>query len=75
LSLLVTWNAELLRLDGNAALADIDLDAGDLASFPAEAMAEHHGDDDERGDDEVENVTFVVGGPVQVSEARVLRST
>jgi hypothetical protein len=50
LGLFVTQNAELLRLDGNAALADIDLDPGCLIPFLVELMAEHHGGDDERGD-------------------------
>jgi hypothetical protein len=37
-------------------------------------MAEHHGGDDERGDDEVENVTIHGRTPVQVSEARTVRA-
>jgi hypothetical protein len=38
-------------------------------------MADHHSGDDERGDDEIENVTIRgPRGPVQVSEARVLIS-
>jgi hypothetical protein len=73
-SLFATQRAELLRLDGNAALADIDIDAGCPLPFLVELMAEHQGDDDERGDDEVENVTIHGRTPVQVSEARAVRA-
>jgi hypothetical protein len=69
-ALFVTQNSELLRLDGNAARADIDLDAGCLLPFLVELMAEHHGGDDERGDDEVENVTIHGRGAPFMSRKR-----
>ncbi|MGP8192880.1 MAG: hypothetical protein ACLQLT_09650 [Methylovirgula sp.] len=36
------WNIKRLLLGGNAALADIDLDAGRLTPFLAELIAESH---------------------------------
>jgi hypothetical protein len=50
--------AELLLLDGNAALADVDLDACSLVPFLVELIAQDHGGDGERADDEVENVAI-----------------
>jgi hypothetical protein len=68
LDIFVTQNAESLRLDGNAALANIDLDAGYF-------VVPGRGGYDERSDDEVDNVAIRIRvGFVQVSEARVLRS-
>jgi hypothetical protein len=49
--------AELLLLDGNTAFADIDLDPSGLLPLLVELIAEDHGGDGERTDDEVENVT------------------
>ena len=49
---------KLLLFDGNAALADVDLDAGRLVPFLVEQIAEDHSGDSERADDEVENVTI-----------------
>jgi hypothetical protein len=46
-----------------------------ISSFLVALMAEHHGGGDERGDDEVEDVTIRGRvGFVKVSEAWVLRS-
>jgi hypothetical protein len=49
---------KLLLFDGNAALADVDLDAGRLVPFLIEQIAEDHSGDSERADDEVENVSI-----------------
>jgi hypothetical protein len=48
--------AELLLLDGNTALANVDLDASGLLPLLLELIAQDHGGDGERADDEVENI-------------------
>src|SRR4249920_2695552 len=49
---------ESLLLDGNTALADIDLDAGGLLPCLVELIAQDGGGDGEYADDEVENVAI-----------------
>ena len=51
-------NAALLLLDGNAGFADIDLNTGGLLPLLVELIANHHGDDGERADDEIENIAI-----------------
>src|SRR5450631_3776787 len=48
---------QLLLLYGDAALADVDLDAGRLVSLLVELITEDRGGRDERADDEVECVS------------------
>ena len=58
LSRALPGNAALLLFDGNAVFADIDLNSGGLLPLLVELIANHHGDDGENADDEVENVTI-----------------
>jgi hypothetical protein len=50
--------ARLLCLDENAGFADVDLDAGGLLALLVEPIAQDHGGDGERADDEVEDVAI-----------------
>ena len=49
---------KLLRLDGNAAFADVDLDASGLLPLLVELIAQDHDGNDERADNKVENVVI-----------------
>lgn len=58
-----TWHlpfaiVALFLLDGDAAFADVDLDAGGLLPLLIELIAEDYGGDGEYADDEVKNVTI-----------------
>jgi len=57
-------NPRLLLLDGNATITDTDLDAGGLLPFLLELIAENHGDDAKRADNEVADVTIHNRGPI-----------
>jgi hypothetical protein len=46
---------KLLLLDGNAAFADVDLDASGLLPLLVELIAQDHDGNDERADNKVEN--------------------
>jgi hypothetical protein len=46
---------KLLLLDGNAAFADVDLDAGGLLPILVELIAQDHDGNGERADNKVEN--------------------
>ena len=68
--------AELLRLDGNAAFADADIYAGGILLFLVELIAQDHGNDGERADDEVESVAIHRPGVLTsclALDARLLR--
>lgn len=51
---------ELLFLDRNSAFADIDLDAGGLLTLLVEQITKDAGRDDERSDDEIGTLRFMV---------------
>jgi len=69
-------NSRLLLLDGNATIADADLDAGGLLPFLVELIAENHGDDGERADNEVADVAIHGRRPISgPGSAKTIKST